>query len=100
MRRLFCVQCGSVFHAFLCRCKRRDVRKRHGSCSRENSVLLLCFLLGMELVGSKLVGARGEEEQMEAVCPRLFITAGRRASCMLTSVLTLSKICSRTHCLF
>jgi hypothetical protein len=56
------VQCGSVFHAFLCRCKRRDVRKRHGSCSRENSVLLLCFLLGMELVGSELVGARRETD--------------------------------------
>jgi len=35
---------------------------------------------------------------MEVVGPRLFIAAGRHAFFMLTSVLTLSKICSRTHC--
>jgi hypothetical protein len=33
----------------------RDLRKKHGSCSRENSVLLLSVLLRMELVGSKFV---------------------------------------------
>jgi hypothetical protein len=33
----------------------RDLRKKHGSCSRENSVLLLSVLLRMELVGSKVV---------------------------------------------
>jgi hypothetical protein len=34
---------------------REDLRKKHGSCSRENSVLLLSVSLRMELVGSKVV---------------------------------------------
>jgi hypothetical protein len=57
----------------------RDLRKKHGSCSRENSVLLLSVLLRMELVGSKVVQEEKRNRWKLLVHPFLL----RQAACFL-----------------